>query len=97
MACAMRWILKLTENNSMSAGMRQSRYQSLMQVGRLPAGPRDSIADVAGVHVGHCTLNAGAIQTGVTVLRVHGQSHYMAKVPAAATVLNGFGKSVGLM
>ncbi len=68
-----------------------------MQVGRLPAGPRDSIADVAGVHVGHCTLNAGAIQTGVTVLRVHGQSHYTAKVPAAATVLNGFGKSVGLM
>ncbi len=66
-------------------------------VGQLPAGPRDTIADVPGVRVGHCTLSAGAIQTGVTVLRAHGASHYLNKVPAAATVINGFGKSVGLM
>ncbi len=69
----------------------------MLRVGHLPSGPRDSIADVTGVTVGHCTLNDGAIQTGVTVLRVHGQSHYLNKVPAAATVINGFGKSVGLM
>jgi D-aminopeptidase len=66
-------------------------------VGQLPAGPRDTIADVPGVQVGHCTLSAGAIQTGVTVLRAHCASHYLNKVPAAATVINGFGKSVGLM
>lgn len=38
-------------------------------IGKLPAGAGNSIADVPGVTVGHCTLNYGAIQTGVTVDR----------------------------
>lgn len=67
------------------------------RVGILPGGALDAITDVAGVTVGHCTLNAGSIQTGVTVVRAHGASHFLNKVPAAATVFNGFGKSVGLM
>ncbi|UIF84850.1 P1 family peptidase [Cupriavidus sp. UYPR2.512] len=67
------------------------------RVGNLPAGPLDSIADVAGVTVGHCTLADGAVQTGVTVIRAHGGDPYRDKVPAAATVLNGFGKSIGLV
>ncbi len=67
------------------------------RVGSLPAGPLDSIADVAGVTVGHCTLADGAVQTGVTVIRAHGGDPYRDKVPAAATVLNGFGKSIGLV
>ncbi|SOY43129.1 putative D-AMINO PEPTIDASE, DmpA family [Cupriavidus taiwanensis] len=67
------------------------------RVGSLAAGPLDSIADVAGVTVGHCTLAAGGVQTGVTVIRPHGGDPYRDKVPAAATVLNGFGKSVGLV
>ncbi len=67
------------------------------RVGGLPSGALDAITDVGGVTVGHCTLAQGAVQTGVTVLRVHGRSHYLFKVPAAATVFNGFGKSVGLM
>ena len=66
-------------------------------VGRLSAGPLDSITDVAGVQVGHCTLNQGSIQTGVTVIRAHQQSHFTHKVPAAVVIMNGFGKSVGLM
>lgn len=66
-------------------------------VGRLRSGPLRSITDVAGVQVGHCTLNQGSVQTGVTVIRAHQQSHFTHKVPAAAVVLNGFGKSVGLM
>jgi D-aminopeptidase len=37
------------------------------------------------------------VQTGVTVVRPHGGDPYRDKVPAAATVLNGFGKSVGLV
>jgi D-aminopeptidase len=56
-----------------------------------------SIADVPGVTVGHCTLDAGAIQTGVTVVRPHAHDVYRAKVPAASCVINGFGKSVGLL
>jgi D-aminopeptidase len=56
-----------------------------------------SIADVAGVTVGHCTLDADAIQTGVTVVRPHAGDVYREKVPAAVCVINGFGKSIGLV
>ncbi|MCS4510143.1 DmpA family aminopeptidase [Xylophilus ampelinus] len=66
-------------------------------VGTLPAGSRDAITDVAGVTVGHCTLAEGEVQTGVTVVRPHGGDPFRDKVPAAAVVLNGFGKSVGLV
>ena len=66
-------------------------------IGALPAGPRNAISDVAGVTVGHCTLAEGACQTGVTVIRPHAGNVYIDKVPAAATVLNGFGKSIGLV
>nr|WP_284506903.1 P1 family peptidase [Caballeronia sp. GAFFF1] len=61
------------------------------------AGARATIADVAGVTVGHCTLDAGDLQTGVTVVLPHGGDLYREKVPAAACVINGFGKSVGLV
>lgn len=67
------------------------------RIGQLPAGPRDAITDVAGVTVGHCTLAHDACQTGVTVVRPHGGNVYTGKVPAAASVLNGFGKSIGLV
>ncbi|QET01955.1 P1 family peptidase [Cupriavidus pauculus] len=67
------------------------------RIGPLPSGPRDAITDVAGVTVGHCTLAHDACQTGVTVVRPHGGNVYTDKVPAAASVLNGFGKSIGLV
>lgn len=66
-------------------------------IGTLPAGPRDAITDVAGVTVGHRTLADGPVQTGVTVIRPHAGDPFRDKVPAAAVVLNGFGKSVGLV
>jgi D-aminopeptidase len=66
-------------------------------IGRLPAGARDAITDVAGVTVGHCTLDDGDVQTGVTVVRPHAGDAYRDRVPAAAVVLNGFGKSIGLV
>ncbi|QCP52561.1 P1 family peptidase [Trinickia violacea] len=56
-----------------------------------------AITDVPGVSVGHCTLDDGSIQTGVTVVRPNGGNLYRDKVPAAATVINGFGKSIGLV
>jgi D-aminopeptidase len=65
--------------------------------GVLPSGPRGSIADVNGVTVGHCTLDEGSIQTGVTVIQPHPGDVYRCKVPAGVTVINGFGKSVGLV
>ena len=66
-------------------------------VGRLAAGPRGTIADVPGVGVGHATLADGDLQTGVTVIRLHAHDPFLHKVPAAAVVINGFGKSAGLM
>ncbi|KQX87428.1 P1 family peptidase [Variovorax sp. Root473] len=70
---------------------------SLPFIGTLPAGARDAITDVAGVTVGHRTLANGPVQTGVTVIRPHAGDPFRDKVPAAAVVLNGFGKSVGLV
>ncbi len=66
-------------------------------VGVLPSGPKGTIADVDGVRVGHCTLDRGPVQTGVTAILPHGDDLYRRKVPAAAAVINGFGKSIGLV
>lgn len=67
------------------------------QVGLLPSGPRDHITDVAGVSLGHCTLDAGPVQTGTTVLLPQPGDLFMHKLPAGVAVINGFGKSAGLM
>ena len=69
----------------------------LPTIGHLPTGPRNAISDVAGVTVGHCTLDEGPVQTGVTVLKPHSGNLFLERVPAAAAVLNGFGKSIGLV
>ncbi|MFM9923534.1 P1 family peptidase [Variovorax sp. H27-G14] len=66
-------------------------------IGNLLQGARNAITDVAGVTVGHRTLSEGGVQTGVTVIRPHAGDPFRDKVPAAAVVLNGFGKSVGLV
>jgi len=67
------------------------------RIGNLASGPLDNLADVAGVTVGHCTLDAGAVQTGVTAILPHAGDLFMHKVPAGLAVLNGFGKSMGLI
>ena len=70
---------------------------TIPHIGALPAGTRNSITDVAGVAVGHATIAGGDIQTGVTVVRPHAGDPFLDKVPAASVVLNGFGKSIGLV
>jgi len=73
---------------------------ALAQIGRLPCGTRNRISDVAGVAVGHATLappDDVAIQTGVTVIRTHARDPFQYKTPAGLAVINGFGKSVGLV
>jgi D-aminopeptidase len=65
--------------------------------GSLPPGKRNSIADVPGVTVGHTTLIEGDVRTGVTAVLPHDGDLFQDKPVAAAEVLNGFGKSVGLM
>jgi D-aminopeptidase len=65
--------------------------------GSLPVGELNSIADVPGVRVGHRTLVEGQIRTGVTAVIPHGGNLYREKPVAAVHVLNGFGKSAGLV
>jgi hypothetical protein len=74
-----------------------TRHAPLPFIGNLLQGERNAITDVAGVTVGHRTLSDGGVQTGVTVIRPHAGDAFRDKVPAAAVVLNGFGKSVGLV
>jgi len=65
-------------------------------VGKLPTGPRNAITDVAGVRVGHATLNQGAnIRTGVTAILPHPGNLFREKVPGAVFIGNAFGKLVG--
>jgi len=67
-----------------------------LKVGVLPAGPLDTITDVAGVKVGHTTIISGDnIRTGVTTVLPHSGNLYREKVPGAVFVGNGFGKLTG--
>ena len=66
-------------------------------VGALEAGPRDSIADVAGVRVGHATIDTELHKTGVTVILPCEDDPFLRKLTAASFVLNGFGKTQGLV
>ena len=68
-----------------------------VNTGILPRGPRNAITDVEGVRVGHCTLADGPVQTGVTAVLPHGGNLFREKLLAACHVINGFGKSAGLV
>jgi D-aminopeptidase len=64
--------------------------------GVLAAGPLNAITDVAGVRVGHATLNRGNdVRTGVTVVVPHAGNVFQDKVPGAVFVGNAFGKLAG--
>lgn len=65
--------------------------------GNLPLGRNNDICDVPGVRVGHCTLQSGDINTGVTAILPHAGNLFREKVTAASHVINGFGKSIGLV
>lgn len=65
--------------------------------GLLPSGPLNAITDVAGVTVGHHTLQGEGLATGVTSILPHQGDPFRQKVRAGVEVINGFGKSVGLM
>lgn len=65
--------------------------------GNMQTGASNAITDVPGVLVGHHTLKDGDINTGVTAILPHDGNLYRRKVLAACEVINGFGKSIGLM
>jgi len=73
-----------------------------LHLGRLPEGRTDSIRDIPGLEVGHVTLvsgegplvvGRGPVRTGLTVLVLPGEGPW----PAACHIINGFGKTTGLL
>lgn len=66
-------------------------------LGILPRGKKNKITDVPGVRVGHVTISNGGAQTGVTAVIPGEGSTFNSKFPAAAHIINGFGKSTGLL
>ncbi|MCK5183675.1 MAG: P1 family peptidase, partial [Candidatus Heimdallarchaeota archaeon] len=79
------------------------RFRDLgFTIGDLEIGNLNSITDVPGVKVGHCTIiegngklipGKGPVRTGVTVILPHEKNIYREKVRAGYFVLNGYGKT----
>ena len=78
--------------------MNSTRIRDLgITVGSMPTGPLNKITDVPGVRVGHCTIDTDRQKTGVTVILPAEGNLYARPLTAACHVINGFGKSAGLM
>ena len=70
--------------------------------GVLSPGPLNAITDVRGVLVGHVTITPATggpegSATGVTAILPHGGDLFRHKLRAASHVVNGFGKTAGLV
>lgn len=83
--------------------MNKKAREMGLEIGKLPTGKKNCITDVEGVKVGHVTLDykleneGGYACTGVTAILPHGGNLFQNKVTGASYVINGFGKSVGLV
>ena len=85
-----------SQNQSTPPSTRQRARELGIKIGILPTGELNAITDVAGVLVGHTTLNRGDnIRTGVTAVLPHNGNIFREKVPGAVFVGNGFGKLAG--
>ena len=79
---------------SVAAQENRPRARDLgLAPGVFTPGSGNAITDVAGVTVGHVTLNQGDnVRTGVTVIVPHQGNVFQDKVPGAVFVGNAFGK-----
>lgn len=73
----------------------ESRYG--LTFGYMEHGQRNLITDVPGVRVGQVTIHDGEVHTGVTAIIPHTGDVFHEKCLAGAHVINGFGKSIGLV
>jgi D-aminopeptidase len=89
-----------------NAAARPRAREIGVRIGLLPTGAGNAITDVEGVLVGQTTVSwgdgpltpgHGPARTGVTVVLPHPGSLFQDKVPAAIHVINGFGKTTGLV
>ena len=78
--------------------MNQTRIRSLgISVGALPTGKLNKITDVPGVRVGHATIDTDRQKTGVTVILPAEGNLFTRPLTASCHVINGYGKTAGLM
>ncbi len=67
-----------------------------IQIGNIPTGTHNAITDVAGVKVGHVTLNEGdSIRTGVTAI-LPSDDIWTARLFGAAHTIHGNGEATGI-
>lgn len=76
--------------------MKTARDWGLIPAG-MPPGPLNAITDVPGVQLGHHTMRGDGLATGITAILPHGGDLFRQKPRAAVEVINGFGKSAGLV
>ena len=90
-------LLALSSSNRARAKESRLRARDLgIHPGIHPTGPLNAITAVAGVRVGHATLNTGdRIRTGVTAVLPHAGNLFQEKVPGAIYIANAFGKLAG--
>ncbi|MBE0450822.1 MAG: P1 family peptidase [Clostridia bacterium] len=67
------------------------------KIGKYPKGKLNKITDVSGIKVGHYTVDTDRNKTGVTVIIPCEDNPFVTKLTAAAHIINGYGKSAGLM
>ena len=72
-------------------------YDYGINIGELPKGKLNKITDVKGVKVGHCTIDTDENKTGISVILPMEDNIYTNKLVAASYVLNGYGKTIGLI
>jgi len=78
--------------------MNKTRIQDYgIKIGSLTPGKLNNIADVAGVTVGHCTIDNEHHKTGVTVILPTSDNIFANKFIASSYILNGFGKTTGTL
>ncbi|MGH2395525.1 MAG: P1 family peptidase [Acidimicrobiia bacterium] len=73
------------------------RAREYFSIGILRAGQLNAITDVAGVHVGHTSLQSDSLQTRVTVILPHGRNLYLMPslpIPEVLMILRRHGVDV---
>lgn len=94
----MKYLLLLfIMNTSLLQAQTRFREDTGLPIGILKTGAGNAITDVAGLKVGHVTLNQEAdVRTGVTAIIPTEGNLFQQKIPAAVFVANGFGKMAGI-
>ncbi|WP_425397813.1 P1 family peptidase [Aeoliella sp.] len=98
--CLLPLLLPTAGSAEENASTRPLLRELDIEIGTLEPGETNTLVDVPGVAVGHCSVvedfaDGSALRTGVTAILPHGQNIFLHKVPAAVHVANGFGKFVG--